>query len=51
MSGVQQTVKFNTTNNKTGFISARLANGDPIQFDKFYIGATSDFLLNGGDDF
>lgn len=25
--GIQQTVTFNTTNNKTGFISARMANG------------------------
>lgn len=49
--GIQQNVTFNTTSNKTGFISARMANGDPIEFDKIYRGCTIDFLLNGGDDF
>lgn len=28
-----------------------MANGEPIQKDKFYTGIASDFLLGGGDDF
>lgn len=51
MWGVQQNVTFNVTNSKMGFISARMANGEPIEYDKIYKGVTSDFLLNGGDDF
>lgn len=49
--GIQQFVTFNTTNNKTGFISAKMANGENIEFDKIYRGGMTDFLLNGGDDF
>lgn len=49
--GIQQIVTFNTTNNKTGFVSAKMANGEEIEFDKVYRGGMTDFLLNGGDDF
>ncbi len=49
--GIQQVVTFNTTNNKTGFVSAKWINGSTIEQDVVYRGVTSDFLLNGGDDF
>lgn len=49
--GIQQSVTFNTTNNKTGYISAKWMDGSPIEEDQVYRGVTSDFLINGGDDF
>mgnify|MGYP001301503519 CR=1 FL=1 len=38
-------------NGKKGFISAKFSNGSEIDNNKNYIGATLDFLLQGGDDF
>ena len=49
--GIQQIATYNTTNNKTGFVSAKWMNGSTIEFDQVYRGLTIDFLLNGGDDF
>ncbi len=38
-------------NGKKGFISAKFSNGSEIDNNKNYIGATLDFLMQGGDDF
>ena len=47
--GIQTTATIQ--NNQKKFISAKMMDGSEIDEDKYYIGITNDFLLQGGDDF
>ena len=47
--GIQTTVKIE--NRKKMFVSAKMMDGTEIDSSKSYIGVTTDFLLQGGDDF
>lgn len=44
-------MKVTYVNNKKGFVWAKFMNGSAIELTKNYIGVTTDFLIEGGDDF
>lgn len=49
--GLQQVIQYSSSTKKYNLMSVKWSDGSQIIADKVYKGVTSDFMINGGDDF